>query len=169
MALFLSIGHLIICQAPRAGKMTQIASRSDWLPQWARWSLHSGQTTGHSRDLCTSRDFRSLSRFITKFPQSTSFTRAITVLSPIILPLQTFFSRVLLLRQQANDNNYSDKKHKSSCFATYEQENSLFIVVEKVSLLKTIYERDAHFRAVFKVKTLAVLSWVFCFRLIPAK
>ena len=33
----------------------------------------------------------------TKFPQSTSFTRAISVLSPIILPLQTFFSRVLLL------------------------------------------------------------------------
>ena len=41
----------------------------------------------------------------TKFPrstsQSTSFTRTISVLRPIILPLQTFFSRVLLLRQQA--------------------------------------------------------------------
>ena len=37
----------------------------------------------------------------TKFPPSTSFTQAIPVLRPIILPLQTFFSRVLLLRQQA--------------------------------------------------------------------
>ena len=36
----------------------------------------------------------------TKFPWSTSATRAISVLSSIILPLQTFFSRVLLLRQQ---------------------------------------------------------------------
>ena len=35
----------------------------------------------------------------TKFPRSTSATRAISVLSSIILPLQTFFSRVLLLRQ----------------------------------------------------------------------
>ena len=32
----------------------------------------------------------------TKFPRSTSATRAISVLSSIILPLQTFFSRVLL-------------------------------------------------------------------------
>ena len=36
----------------------------------------------------------------TKFPRSTSATRAISVLSSIILPLQTFFSQVLLLRQQ---------------------------------------------------------------------
>ena len=38
------------------------------------------------------------------------------------------------------------------------------IVAEIVSLLEKIYKRDAPFRAVFKVKTLAVL-----FRLIPAK
>ena len=37
---------------------------------------------------------------LTKFPRSTSATRAISVLSSIILPLQMFFSRVLLLRQQ---------------------------------------------------------------------
>ena len=36
----------------------------------------------------------------TKFPRSTSATRAISVLSSIIQPLQTLFSRVLLLRQQ---------------------------------------------------------------------
>ena len=36
-----------------------------------------------------------------KFPRSTSASRAISVLSLIILPLQTFFSRVLLLRQWA--------------------------------------------------------------------
>ena len=42
----------------------------------------------------------------------------------------------------------------------YERENStrkFTIVVEIVSLLKKIYKRDAPFRAVFKVKTLAVL------------
>ena len=36
--------------------------------------LHSGQTTGRTRNLHTSGDFRSLSRFITKFPRSNSFT-----------------------------------------------------------------------------------------------
>ena len=40
----------------------------------------------------------------TKFPRSTSFTQAISVLSPIILPLQTSFFRVLLLRQQASSS-----------------------------------------------------------------
>ena len=42
----------------------------------------------------------------------------------------------------------------------YERVNStrkFAIVVEIVSLLKKIYKRDAPFRAVFKVKTLAVL------------
>ena len=42
----------------------------------------------------------------------------------------------------------------------YERVNStrkFTIVVEIVSLLKKIYKRDAPFRAVFKVKTLAVL------------
>ena len=42
----------------------------------------------------------------------------------------------------------------------YERENStrkFTIVVEIVSLLKKIYKRDAPLRAVFKVKTLAVL------------
>ena len=34
------------------------------------------------------------------------------------------------------------------------------IVAEIVSLLKKIYKRDAPFRAVFKVKTLAVWSYV---------
>ncbi len=42
----------------------------------------------------------------------------------------------------------------------YELENStrkFIIVAETVSLLKKMYKRDAPFRAVFKVKTLAVL------------
>ena len=41
--------------------------------------------------------FWSLSRFVTKFPPSTSSTRATSVLSPIILSLQTFLSQLLLL------------------------------------------------------------------------
>ena len=82
--------------------------------------VHSGQTTGHSRehaqDLSTSGQFPSSSH---KIPRSTSATRAISVLSSIILPLQTFFSRVLLLRQQPfssenlppreTNDNYRDK------------------------------------------------------------
>ena len=78
--------------------------------------FHSGQTTGHSRaharDSTTSGQFPSSSH---KIPRSTSATRAISVLSSIILPLQTFFSRVLLLRQQpfSSENlpqdNYRDK------------------------------------------------------------
>ena len=51
----------------------------------------------HARDLSTSGQFPSSSH---KIPRSTSATRAISVLSSIILPLQKFFSRVLLLRQQ---------------------------------------------------------------------
>ena len=56
-----------------------------------------------AHDLRTSGNFRSLSFHRTKFPRSTSSTRAISssVLSAIILSLQTFFSRVLLLRQRA--------------------------------------------------------------------
>ena len=119
----------------------------------------------------------------TKFPRSTSSTRAISLLSPITLrPQQTFLSWVLLLRRQAfqekmrcrswspglfirksspreaDDNNYCDK-NKVFMFR-YERPNStrkFTIVAEIVSLLKKIYERDAPFRAVFKVKTLAVL------------
>ena len=93
-------------------------------PSWiraARSGLHSGQTTGHSReharDLSTSGHFPSSSH---KIPRSTSATRAISVLSSIILLLQTFFSRVLLLRQQTaflirksapreTNDNYRDK------------------------------------------------------------
>ena len=56
------------------------------------------KTTGHARDLSTSSNFPF---HHTKFPRSTSATRAISVLSLIILPLQTFVSRVLLLRQLA--------------------------------------------------------------------
>ena len=77
--------------------------------------IQSGQTTGHlrehARDLRTSGHFPSSSH---KIPWSTSATRAISVLSSIILPLQTFFSRVLLLRQQQSapretNDNYRDK------------------------------------------------------------
>ena len=127
--------------------------------------IHSGQTTGHSReharDLSTSGQFPSSSH---KIPRSTSVTWAISVLSSIILPLQTFFSRVLLLRQQpfsSGNRPTTTIAMKTQVFMfRYESVNStrkFTIVAEIVSLLKKIYKRDAPFRAVFKVKTLAVL------------
>ena len=151
--------------------------------------VHSGQTTGHSReharDLSTSGQFPSSSH---KIPRSTSATRAISVLSSIILPLQTLFSRVLLFRQQpfSSENLPPERPTTTIAIKTqvfmfrYESVNStrkLTIVAEIVSLLKKIYKRDKYsveqrinseasqhsykrddsFRAVFKVKTLAVL------------
>ena len=95
----------------------------------------------------------------TKFPrstsQSTSRTRAISVLRPIILPLQTFFSRVLLLRQQAfSSGNLPPERPTTTTSAIktqvfmfrYERVNStrkFIIVAEIVSLLKKIYKRYA--------------------------
>ena len=134
---------------------------------------HSGQTTGEARDLRTSGNFRSLSRFITQIstvnPGVNLRHSSLSVLSPIILPLQKFFSRVLLLRQQAfSSGNLPPERPTTTTTAIktqvfvfrYERVNStrkFTIVVEIVSLLKKIYKRDAPFRAVFKVKTLAVL------------
>ena len=131
--------------------------------------VHSGQTAGHSReharDLSTSGQFPSSSH---KIPRSTSATRAISVLSSITLLLQTFFSRVLLLRQQpfSSENLPPERPTTTIAIKTqvfmfrYESVNStrkFTIVAEIVSLLKKIYKRDVPFRAVFKVKTLAVL------------
>ena len=125
--------------------------------------------TGRVRDLSTFGDFRSLSRFITIFPWSTSATRAITVLSPIILSPQSFFSRVLLLRQQAfSARNLPPERLTTTATAIKTQvfmfgnkrvnsTGKFTFVAEIVSLLKKIYRRDIPFRAVFKVKTLAVL------------
>ena len=103
----------------------------------------------------------------TKFPRSTSATRAISVLSLIILPLQTFVSRVLLLRQLAfsSENLPPERptttttriKAQDFCYERINSTRKFAIVAEIVSLLKKIYKRDAPFRAVFKVKTLAVL------------
>ena len=82
---------------------------------------------------------------------------------------KTFFSRVLLLRQQAfSSGNLPPKRPTTTTAAIktqlfmfrYECVNSTrkFTIVEEiVSLLKKIYKRDSPFRAVFKVKTLAVL------------
>ena len=71
------------------------------LARGLRPEVHSGQTTGHSReharDLSTSGHFPSTSH---KISTVNLRPRAISVLSSIIFPLQTFFSRVLLLRQQ---------------------------------------------------------------------
>ena len=110
----------------------------------------------------------------TKFPWSTSFTRAISVPSPIILPLQTFCSRVLLLRQEGfSSGNLPPKSPTTTAIKTqvfmsrYERKNStrkftivveivsllkeiFTIVVEILSLLKELFKRDASFRAVFK-------------------
>ena len=104
----------------------------------------------------------------TKFPRSTSANRAISVLSSIILPLQTFFSRLLLLTQQPFWSGNLPPERPTTTIAIktkvvmfrYELVNStrkFTIVAEIVSLLKKIYKRDAPFRAVFKVKTLPVL------------
>ena len=65
-----------------------------------KWRPHSGQTTGHARYLPTSGDFWSLSPFITQNLSTVNLLHW-SHLGPIILPLQTFFCRVLLLRQQA--------------------------------------------------------------------
>ena len=130
--------------------------------------VHSGQTTGHPRDLSTSGRLPVTFPFHhTKFPRSTSATRAISVLKPIILPLQTFFSRVLLLRKQAfsSGNLLLERPTTTTAIKTqvlflvlfhYERVNStrkFTIVAEIVSLLKEIYKRDAPFRAVFKVRS----------------
>ena len=133
----------------------EVTQRSnDWALAWTRaWFKH----------------FRSLSLFnLTKFPRSTSATRAISVLSSIILPLQTFFFRVLLLRQQPfwSENLPPERPTTTIAIKTQvfmfrsELVNSarkFTIVAEIFSLLKKIYKRDAPFKAVFKVKTLAVL------------
>ena len=98
----------------------------------------------------------------TKFPRSTSATRAISVLSSIILPLQTFFSRVLLLRQQPfwSENLPPERPTTTIAIKTqvfmfrYElviSKRKFTIVEEIVSLLKKIYKWDAPVRAVFKV------------------
>ena len=145
---------------------------SPWIADFRCWTwpeVHSGQTTGHSREhvreLSTSGQFPSSSH---KIPRSTSATRAISVLSSIILPLKTFFSWVLLLRQQpfSSENLPPERPTTTIAIKTQvfmfrnESVNStrkFTIVAEIVSLLKKIYKRDAPFRAVFKVKTLAVL------------
>ena len=144
--------------------------RSFWsAPRIMTSGLQSGQTTGHSReharDLSTSGQFPSSSH---KISRSTSATRAISVLSLIILPLQTFFSRVLQLRQQpfSSENLPPERPTTTIVIKTqvfmfrYESLNStrkFTIVAEIVSLLKKIYKRDAPLRAVFKVKTLAYI------------
>ena len=105
----------------------------------------------------------------TQFPRSTSATRAISLLSPIILPLQTFFSRVLLRRQQVfSPGNFARQGPKTRITTIetqvfmfrYERVNSkrkFTIVAEIVFLLKKICKRDVPLRAMFNVKTLAVL------------
>ena len=155
------------CLDPLACLVQSSVKKSFWVP------LHSGQTTGHSReharDLSTSGQFPSSSH---KIPRSTSATRAISVLSSIILPLQTFFFRVLLLRQQPFSSENLPPERPTTTIAIksqvfmfrYESVNStrkFTTVAEIVSLLKKIYKRDAPFRAVFKVKTLAVLSLAY--------
>ena len=89
--------------------------------------------------------------------------------SPIILPLQTFFSRFLLLRRQVfSAGNFAQERPttttttiKTQVFVfRYERVTStgkFTIVAVVVFLLNKIYKRDVLYRAVFKVKTLAVL------------
>ena len=133
--------------------------------------VHSGQTTGHARDSSASTSLPVTFPFhhTNNFHGQTSATRAISVLSTIILPLQTFFSRVLLLRQQAfSFENLPLERLTTTTTAIitqvfmfrYEHANStrkFTIVAEIFSLLKKIYKRCGSLRVVFKVKTLAVL------------
>ena len=101
-----------------------------------------------------------------KFPRSTSATRAISVLSSIILFKRSFPEFYCL------GNSFSDPERPTTIIAIktqlvmfrYELVNStrkFTIVAEIVSLLKKIYKRNAPFRAAFKVKTLAVLFWPY--------
>ena len=78
---------------------------------------------------------------------------------------KTFFFRVLLLRQQpfSSENLPPERPTTTIAIKTHVSlrkrkfDKKFTIVAEIVSLLKKIYKRDAHFRAVFKVKTLAFL------------
>ena len=131
--------------------------------------LHSGQTTGHSReharDLSTSSHFPSSSHKIStiNLRHSSHLGTKFNHSAPT-----NVFSRVLLLRQQPflSENLPPERPTTTIAMKTqvfmfrYELVNStgkFTIVAEIVSLLKKIYKRDASFRAVFKVKTLAVL------------
>ena len=136
-----------------------------WRGMWICVRSKGAQKQLTRTSLSTSSQFSSSSH---KIPRSTSATRAISALDSIILPLQTFFSRVLLLRQQpfSSENLPPERPTTTIAIKTqvfmfrYELVNStrkFTIVAEIVSLLKKIYKRDAPFRAVFKVKTLAVL------------
>ena len=135
--------------------------------------IHSADAFTAVKRLVTRVNTRVIYAIPVTFPLHPTKFRAISVLSSIILPLQTFFSRVLLLRQQLfwSENLPPERPTTTIAIKTqvfmfrYELINStrkFTIVAEIVSLLKKIYKRDAPFRAVFKVKTLA-------FRLILAK
>ena len=101
---------------------------SPWIADFRCWTwpeVHSGQTTGHfrehARDSSPSGHFPSTSH---KISTVNLRPRAISVLSSIILPLQTFFSRVLLLRQQPfSSENLPPERPTTTiaiktCFAT---------------------------------------------------
>ena len=78
----------------------------------------------------------------TKFPRSTSSTRAISVLSSIILPLQTFFSRVLLLRQQNSDAKICPQRdQRQQEHITYLDKNTS----RHVSLRTRKFDKKVHY------------------------
>ena len=93
----------------------------------------------------------------------------ISLLSPIILPLQRFFSRVLLRRQQVFSPGNFARQRPNTRITTIKTQVFMFryervtstgkftIVAKIVFLLKKIHKGDDLCRAVFKVKTLAVL------------
>ena len=73
--------------------------RSFWsAPRIATSGLQPGQTTGHARDLSTSGPSGHFPVLSQKSFHRQSPPFEPSVLSPIILPLQTFFSQVFLLR-----------------------------------------------------------------------
>ena len=100
----------------------------------------------------------------TKFPRSTSATRAISVLSPIILALPSFISQATGFSSGNLPIDWpttTTTTIKGQVFMfRYERVNSkriFTIVAEIVFWLKKIYKRDVPLRAMFNVKTLAVL------------
>ena len=132
------------------------------LQQGLRARLHSGQTTGHARDLNTSGD---PSGHFPAMECSIKFSDFNTLRNEQCVSLRmkycwasfcSWTNHYLNALPCMNEVFYGTKWKRGDP----EHVNStrkFTIVAEIVSLLRKIYKRDAPFRAVFEVKTLAVL------------
>ena len=98
------------------------------------------------------------------FPRSTSATRGISVPSPIILALTSFIPQAtgsssgnLLIDWPTTTTTTIKGQVFMSRYERVNSKRKFTIVAEIVFLLKKIYKRDVPLRAMFNVKTLAVL------------